>query len=69
VTLKGDFPEFNGESWRIFEAENEGIIVGNCVYQFRKIEKYKYTHVKVVLYNFWMFTNVDILRSLMLNLG
>jgi len=49
--------------------KNEGIVAGNCAYRFRKIEEYKYTHVKVVLYNFWMFTNVDILRSLMLNLG
>jgi len=49
--------------------ENKGIVARNCAYQFRKIEEYKYTHVKVLLYNFWMSTNVDNLRSLMLNLG
>jgi len=30
--------------------KNEGIVAENCAYRFRKIEEYKYTHVKVVMY-------------------
>ena len=67
--LNRDFLELMENFGGYLRQKNDGIVAENCAYRFRKIEEYKYTYVKVVLYNFWMFTNIYILRSLMLNLG